>query len=376
MDEKNKMTVPTLSDVTDKEPSSTDTSSKDTNEVDEDLELELDFISTYNSWSYNGLQTVSMTELFDKVYMGKPPIIDGLLYRGLYIFAGAPKLGKSFLMSQLAYHISTGTSLWGYNVHKGTVLYLALEDDYRRLQERLYRMFGVCENKDLFFSVAADKIDGNLEDQLAGFLKKHSETSLVIIDTLQKVREHRNDNYSYSSDYDVIGKMKKIADKHSICIILVHHTRKQGADDKFDMISGTNGLLGAADGAFILCKEKRTSNAAVLDISGRDQQDQKLYLVRNEETLAWELERAEKELWKKPPDPFLDKISDWLTSNGNKWMGSPTELVNALDLTIKPNILTQRLNVNADCLYNELRILYESKRCHDGRKIILQKFEA
>ena len=40
------------------------------------------------------------------------------------------------MMVQLAYHISTGTPLWGYKVQKSTVLYFALEDDYPRLQER------------------------------------------------------------------------------------------------------------------------------------------------------------------------------------------------------------------------------------------------
>ena len=75
------------------------------------------------------LETVSMSELLDNVYQSKPPLVDGLLYRGTYLFVGAPKLGKSFLMTQLAYHISTGAPLWNYSVRKGTVLYLALEDD-------------------------------------------------------------------------------------------------------------------------------------------------------------------------------------------------------------------------------------------------------
>ena len=79
-----------------------------------------------------GLKTVTMSDLFDRVYQGKPPIIDGLLYRGTYLFVGAPKIGKSFFMAQLAYHISTGSPLWNYPVRKGTVLYLALEDDYAR----------------------------------------------------------------------------------------------------------------------------------------------------------------------------------------------------------------------------------------------------
>ncbi len=81
----------------------------------------------------NPLETISMSELYETVYPSRPPLIDGLLYPGAYLFVGAPKLGKSFLMAQLAYHISTGTALWNYTVRKGTVLYLALEDDYRRL---------------------------------------------------------------------------------------------------------------------------------------------------------------------------------------------------------------------------------------------------
>ncbi len=88
------------------------------------------------------LPTISMSELYENIYDRKPPIIDGLLYSGTYLFVGAPKVGKSFFMLQLAYHISTGTQLWNYPVNKGAVLYLALEDDYRRLQECLYRMFG------------------------------------------------------------------------------------------------------------------------------------------------------------------------------------------------------------------------------------------
>ena len=82
----------------------------------------------------------------------------------------------------------------------------------------------------------------------------------------------------------VVGSTETpFADDCGVCLLLVHHTRKQQADDKFDMISGTNGLLGAADGAFLLQKEKRTDGSAILDVAGRDQQDQRLYLKRDEE---------------------------------------------------------------------------------------------
>ncbi len=317
------------------------------------------------------LPTISMNELYEQVYTHKPPLIEGLLYTGTYLFVGAPKLGKSFFMAQLAYHISTGTPLWGYPVRQGTVLYLALEDDYRRLQERLYRMFGTEGTDKLFFAVSAHQLDNGLDKQLSGFIGEHPDTSLIIIDTLQKVREVGGDSYSHANDYDIIAKLKCFSDTHGICLLLVHHTRKQQADDKFDMISGTNGLLGAADGAFILHKEKRTANAAALEISGRDQQDQKLYLVRDPEKLSWNLERAEAELWKKPPEPLLEAIAIFITADAPVWVGTATELTELVGLEIPVNVITKRLNVNAGRLFNEYGIIYKSSRTHGGRKLEL-----
>ena len=318
------------------------------------------------------LKTVSMSELYDSVFQSKPPLVEGLLYPGTYIFAGAPKLGKSFLMAQLAYHISTGTPLWNYPVRKGSVLYLALEDDYRRLQERLYRMFGTQISDNLHFSVSANQIGKGLDEQLQGFINAHPDTNLIIIDTLQKVREMGGDNYSYASDYEIIARIKRFTDRYGVCVLLVHHTRKQNADDKFEMISGTTGLLGSADGGFILQKEKRTSNKATLEVSGRDQPDQKFHLSRNPQTLLWELETAETELWKEPPEPLLEKIAKFITADNAVWCGTPTELVEVLGVDMKANTLSMKLNINAGRLFNEYGIYYENKRCHDGRKVRLQ----
>ena len=294
------------------------------------------------------LPTVSMQDLYETIYPSRPPVIDGLLYAGTYLFVGAPKVGKSFLMAQSGYHVSTGLELWGYPVHQGAVLYLALEDDHRRLQDRLFRMFGTESADNLYFSIYAKQLGAGLEEQLKWFAQEHPDTRLVIIDTLQKVRESGGDTYSYASDYEVIAKLKAFADEHGICLLLVHHTRKQQAEDKFDMISGTNGLLG---------------------ISGRDQQDQRLYLTRNEERLIWTLERAETELWKEPPDPVLAAIAALVTAEQPQWSGTATELVAALGLKMKPNALSMRLNVRAGKRQCEYGIRYESHRSHAGRTL-------
>ena len=321
------------------------------------------------------LHTVSMNDLYENVYQSKPPVIDGLLYAGTYLFVGAPKVGKSFLMAQLAYHVSMGLPLWGYAVRQGTVLYLALEDDHRRLQERLYRMFGTDSTPDLHFAICAKKLGNGLEEQLKKFIKRHPDTRLVIIDTLQKVRENSGDKYSYASDYDVITGLKEFADASGICLLLVHHTRKQQADDKFDMISGTNGLLGAADGAFLLQKERRTDSAATLDISGRDQQDQRLYLSRDEERLVWQLERTGTELWREPPDPVLEAVAALVTAERPTWSGTATDLAAALGLELQPNALTKRLNVRAGKLLNDFHIRYENTHIRTGSRIKLTRAE-
>lgn len=372
MENKKEMTAPNVSVGADTEQSIQKCTDISINDNDENIkcfeemqrELMLSLDPLY-------LKTISMSELYDTVYQSKPPLIDGLLYPGTYIFAGAPKLGKSFLMAQLAYHISTGKPLWNYTVRKGSVLYLALEDDYQRLQERLYRMFGTESTEDLYFSVSAGQLGNGLDEQLTRFIAEHPDTKLIIIDTLQKVREVGGDSYSYAKDYEIITRLKKFADSSGICLLLVHHTRKQNSDDKFDMISGTNGLLGAADGGFILRKEKRTSNSATLEVSGRDQPDQKIYLNRNPETLVWLLEKTETELWKQPPDPLLENISDKITKENSEWKGTPTELVEFLGVEMKANALTMKLNINAGRLFDEYGIRYQNKRCHDGRRVIL-----
>ena len=319
----------------------------------------------------NYLHTISMTELYQTSYKSRPPIIDGLLYSGIYILAGAPKIGKSFLVAQIAYHVSTGQKLWGYEMHQGTVLYLALEDDYQRIQSRMFMMYGVADTDRLFFATVANRIGSGLDEQLDGFMREHPDTKLIIIDTLQKIREVGGEAYSYASDYEIVGRLKKFADKHSICILTVHHTRKQPAGDSFEMISGTTGLLGCADGALLMQKRKRTALEATVDVVGRDQQDQVLYLKKDPDTQIWNLEKVENELHKEPPDTVLEAVSKLVSANKREWIGSPSDLATQVNIGMAANTLTKYLNVKAGRLLEEYHVGYENKPRHAGRQVKL-----
>ena len=318
------------------------------------------------------LHTISMTELYQTAYQSRPPIIDGLLYAGAYILAGAPKIGKSFLVAQIAYHVSTGEALWACEVHPGTVLYLALEDDFQRIQSRMFMMYGINDTDRLHFATAAGKIGNGLDEQLENFVREHPDTRLIIIDTMQKIREVGGEAYSYASDYEIIGRLKQFADKHCICVLTVHHTRKQPAGDSFEMISGTTGSLGCADGSLLMQKKKRTALEATIDVVGRDQQDQELLLQFDHEKCVWKLIKAETEVWRTPPDPVLLSVSKLVTPLSPEWRGTPSELHAQLaDVPLLTHVLTRHLNANADLLYNDYGILYKTKRSHANRIIIL-----
>ena len=319
------------------------------------------------------MPVVSMEDIYGMVFNPKEWIIKGILRSGLYILAGAPKVGKSFLVGQIAYHVSTGRPLWGYPVHRSPVLYMALEDDHQRLQERMFRMFGVESTNDLYFSISAKNLREGLEEQIAGFVKNHPGTRLIIIDTLKKIRPGDDDTYSYARDYADMTQLKKIADDNGICLLLVHHTRKkEDESDAFNTVSGTNGLTGAADGSFIFAKKRRTDSDAVLQFTGRDLQDQIFYLSKNRETLTWELERVEVEDFTPPPDPVLIAVSQIVTADTPQWSGSPTELAEALSEDISPIALTKHLNVNAGRLQKDYSIQYRRKTLHEGRRIFLE----
>ena len=318
----------------------------------------------------NRLQTIDADTLQSTAYEPVSFVVDDLLPQGLHLLAGAPKIGKSWLALWLCLCAAQGKPLWTFATRPCEVLYLCLEDSFQRIQSRL---FDLTEDAPptLHFAVMSQQLHNGLVEQIEQFLKEHPQTRLIVIDTLQRIRAAGNDANPYASDYRDIGVLKALADKHRIAILLVHHLRKMNDDDPMNMISGTTGLSGCADGALIMQKEKRTDGKATLEISGRDQPDQRLYLSKDQENLIWSLDHAENELWKQPPDPVLKAVAKIVSDENREWEGSPTELAEALQLNMAVNRLTKHLNVNASRLLEEHQVKYENKTKHAGRRIRL-----
>ncbi|WP_295211524.1 AAA family ATPase [Ruminococcus sp.] len=78
------------------------------------------------------LITRSCEEIMTTVYKPIEFVIDGFIAQGLYILAGAPKVGKSWLALDMCLSIAKGKNVLGQKTLLGTALYLCLEDSYVR----------------------------------------------------------------------------------------------------------------------------------------------------------------------------------------------------------------------------------------------------
>ena len=161
------------------------------------------------------LETIDADTLLSTPLPATRFVVDRLLPEGLHILAGAPKIGKSWLALWLCLCVAKGESVWDFSVTKGTVLYLCLEDSLTRIQNRLFQITEDAPDT-LHFTTLAGSIGGGLEDQLKGFLTEHPGTVLVVIDTLQKVRQPGENANPYASDYRDITALKRLADDYSL----------------------------------------------------------------------------------------------------------------------------------------------------------------
>ena len=258
----------------------------------------------------------------------RPPnfVVDTLISQGLHILAGSPKVGKSWLALWLAVTVAKGELVWGMSVKRGTTLYLCLEDSVLRIQNRLFEITEDAPDS-VHFCTECAPIGQGLEEQVETFLAVHPDTVLVIIDTLQMVRPVHD--ATYANDYRDLSVLKRLADKHGIAILLIHHLRKEKADDVFHRISGTTAISGAVDSSFTLVEERRGSGKAKLSCVGRDIEYRELELQRSGENV-WELVSDSGTQVGQPGEQIVALLSAFLTGQEN-FIGTPTELSEEID---------------------------------------------
>lgn len=314
----------------------------------------------------NELKTVNCEQLMTTPLKPIEFCVDGMISTGLFILAGAPKVGKSWLALDMALSIAKGEKLLGRETKRGTSLYLCLEDSYTRIQNRLFELTSEPSDN-LHFAIMAGTLGGVLEKQIEQFKSQHTNLKIIIIDTLQKVRS--GDDTSYASDYKELSVLKNLADKLRIAILLVHHTRKCRDNDPFNMISGTTGISGCVDGSMVMIEKQRGSDEVVLHCVGRDIENLELHLKR--QSSRW---IAEEKIIPKPHDTFSFMIHDFMLEK-IYFKGSATMLVNELKMQFGVEIPSNKITQNLVQHGIELRgfgVTFEVKRSCGQRFLILK----
>ena len=199
-------------------------------------------------------------------------VVNDFIPDGLTILAGKPKLGKSWLVLDVANAVARGGFTMGdRKCVEGDVLYAALEDNERRLKGRMAKVCaldGAWPDRLTFWTGMNRLEDGGLQE-LRDWIASVPGPRLVIIDTFAKVRSTKGrDEGVYEADYRAAAPLKALADETGVAVVIVHHLRKQAADDDpLDAVSGSTGLTGAADTILVL---NRGSEGVTLYGRGRD----------------------------------------------------------------------------------------------------------
>lgn len=255
-------------------------------------------------------------------------VIEDLLPVGAHILAGAPKIGKSWMVLAMGLAVSMGQPFWDYTVCQGTVLYLCLEDTYARVKKRLWKLTDKA-NDSFYLANSAATIRDGLAEQIEYFVITHPDLKLVFIDTFQKVRSPSGDSI-YAADYGDFSALKAVADKHGLAMMVVHHTRKMADEDIMNTVSGSSGITGSADSIWVLKRASRGIGDATLTVTGRDVEFRELKLALRD--CRWSLiERtSEEELEERNvPDCVLRVIEFMITAADEMWRGSVGELIEA-----------------------------------------------
>lgn len=341
-----------------------------------------DFGSIAKKKTPKKLTTITALELQTKVI---PPItfyVLDLLPQGLSLLASPPKFGKSWFALDLCLSVSAGLPFLNRRTKRSGCLYLALEDSERRLKTRMNRLLGDDTAPDNFFyATASSDLANGLIEELENHVSENK-TGLIVIDTLQKVRPPSSGKESaYSTDYREAAQLKAFADKYNICVLLVHHLRKAADDDPFNRISGTNGLFGAADTAFVLTKEKRGDNQTRMSIAGRDVEPDEIIIKFDKESCCWkelgkadwlEQERARLEYQNNPTVVIIKKL---IEANGGSWQGTCKELIkngrwmNQSYLAQTPEKLSGIIRKLHNLLFDYDGIMHEEIKNGSGGKV-------
>lgn len=291
---------------------------------------------------FQPIQAVTAAEL-DKMEL--PPVewlVDNILTVGLAALGAPPKSYKSFMALDLCTAICTGTTFLGFKTHQHACLYFDLESTKGRPKNRLNLILGKDTPKpDNLYIITGDdepgRIGDGFETQVEYQLQQHPDIKFIVVDVFQKIRiPKKGQNGGYDVDYEELGALKSIIDKHGVGLLLIHHSKKaRDLSDPFNNFSGSTAIMGSLDCAWVIEKDKRSDSEATLHITGRDLAGEDYTVKFNQQAYKWEMvgtaEDVEEQRLRDEYDqsPIVETIKRLLKQGNGHWKGTITDIIDA-----------------------------------------------
>lgn len=224
------------------------------------------------------LEPLTVRDLIGTFPELRKPVIHGLLRQGETMnLISAPKMGKSWLVTDLALSISTGRDWLGqFRCERGDVLIL---DNELHEETSANRIPKVANARGIPIDAYADRVwvqnlRGCLQDvfTLGGYFQSLTpgRFKVIILDAFYRFMPRdmdENDNGTMASLYNHIDRY---ADRLGCCFVLIHHTTKGNQSSKSitDVGAGAGSQSRATDTHMIL-RAHEEEDAVVLDAAVR-----------------------------------------------------------------------------------------------------------
>jgi hypothetical protein len=204
------------------------------------------------------------------------------------------RAGESWLALSLAQSVAAGGMALGTQpVTQGDVLYLALEENARRLQARARQLLASMTGVPSGMECALDwpRLDEGGLTSLEDYLQAHPNTRLVVTDTWARLAPLAGKRrYShYEGDDEALMPLKRLADTYHVSILAVQHLCKTTSRDVLDELTGSIGMTGAVDGTLILKRERGQTEGSLLVTGRAIEREQQLALSFDAATTLWSL---------------------------------------------------------------------------------------
>lgn len=321
-----------------------------------------------------------------------PPLkwfVDDILpLSGLAVLAGDPKSFKSFMAMDLCISIAKGEPFLGFKTHQYDTLYFDLESGFRRPKDRQEKILNGDSPTAHFHLITAEnqvaKLGNGFEEQLKDILTNNPKIKLIVIDTLEKIREIKTPKgNAYQNDVSDFDIFLKIATEYGVCILFVHHLKKKNGikfNNIFETISGSNGVSGSMDSIWMVTKERLTTDAT-LTTSGREIEEKEYHINFDLNSWKWEIFDDESMNHQNEFDRFqanpITKTIMKIMDNNNFWSGTASDIIHESEegddvISTNAQQVSRFIHTHLS-LFAEKKISFSYKKSNDKKIITITR---